>query len=308
MNRLLNLAVIFLAVGVLTSCKTLSVSSVTYQSVRTEFAKPDSIPGNATLGVEYFFDATGQMLVVVYNLTDEVITIDQTKSFLVNTNGVSTSYYDPTIHSTTVGGSESTTSGASFNLGAISSIFGIGGPLGSLMNGTTLNGSNTISSFHANTVTVQDQPTVRIGPRGQIVMSKQFQIIGIGEGSSNSSANNSYIDTRYSVAPLRFSVTICYNVEGHEEFSNKHLESTQKLITNFYVNTSLTKNVAKGRVSDAFTAIYKEKSDALAEPAYIFYVSTNISKKEIIPRPWEDLYYNEIVRNKYMRGSLIDYK
>ena len=300
MCRYIRLAILLLWMVITVSCsnKSLVVSDVTYQSIRTYFAKPEELPSEATIAVEYFIDPSGTILSVVYNLTDEIITIDQTKSFLVNTKGESVSYYDPTIKSTTTGDLESSTSGTSFNLGAIANAFGIGGPLGSLMGGTTLSGSSTAGSFSSNTVTVVDQPKISIGPHGRIVMSKQFKIYNVGKGALKAKTESNFIDSNFSQSPLHFSVTVCYELNGKDNI--------EKLTTDFYVNTNLCKNVTKGKVSDAFTAIYQAKPDALVEPAYIICLSTNMEELDVS-------YYDvtmdpmKIVTN-YAHGSLIDYK
>ncbi len=70
----------------------LSVGSVAYQSLRTEFAQPSSIPDDAKIAVEFFFNSKGEMQPVVYNLTSEVLVLDQTKSCVIIPGGRSVSY------------------------------------------------------------------------------------------------------------------------------------------------------------------------------------------------------------------------
>ncbi|MDE7141307.1 MAG: hypothetical protein K2O33_00230, partial [Muribaculaceae bacterium] len=121
----------------------LSVGSVDYQSLRTDFAQPSSIPKDAKIAVEYFFNSEGRMQPVVYNLTSEILMLDQTKSFVIMPDGSSVSYYDPTVRTTTTGTYSSETTSSFFNLGGIAGALGIGGPLGMLLGATTVGSSHT---------------------------------------------------------------------------------------------------------------------------------------------------------------------
>lgn len=234
---------------------------------------------------------------MVYNLTDNIITIDQTKSFLINTNGQSQSYYDPTIKTSTSGSFNAETSSTSLNLGVISSVFGIGGPLGNLLNATTVGNANTNGSFQSSTVTIFDMPQVRIGPHGKMALSKQFKVAGIGKGNFNSSANT-FVNCKAKNSPLRFSVCISYALED---------EPTNKLVTEFYVNSTILESCSKGKVSDSFSKIYSSKSDALVEPTYMFVINTNLPTKAV------ENFYGDIINlnrvyDTYVHGSLIDYQ
>ena len=74
----------------------------------------------------YVIDTDGSINAVVKNLTTEILTIDQTKSFFIDTNGTSTSYYDPTVTTTSNSSYSSETEGAAFNLGGIANGLGSG--------------------------------------------------------------------------------------------------------------------------------------------------------------------------------------
>ena len=100
------------------SSERLVTSAVAYQSVRTVQYKPE-IPDDATIAVGYSITPYGALVAVVQNLAEEIMIIDQTKSFFVNSDGKSISYYDPTIKTTSNTSLESTTSGATVNLGAV---------------------------------------------------------------------------------------------------------------------------------------------------------------------------------------------
>ena len=132
------------AAGLLSSCSSqkLNVTGVGYQSIRTEFAQ-EPVPEDAKIEVTYFFDTDGSIVPRVKNLTDQVMTIDQTLSFFINTDGRSTSYYDPTVRTTTTTDYASNTTGASVNLGAVAGAFGVGGIVGGVLSGINVGESNT---------------------------------------------------------------------------------------------------------------------------------------------------------------------
>lgn len=290
-----------LAALCLTSCTSgnLVVSRVDYQSIRTTFAQPQKVPEAAKIVSQYLIDPSGLLMVIVYNQTDEILTIDQTKSFFVNTNGSSISYFDPTIHTTTSATYNSSTSGTSFNLGAIASTFGISGsPIGAMLGATSLYDSNTTGTYSGTTVTIQDQPLIHVAPHGKTIMSKQFPIEGVGRNKVH--ANTRIIDVRQKEAPLKFSVCISYSFE--------HMTEPDKLITDFYVNSTYSSPVSGGKVNNAFKQIYAAKPDALAENAYIFNIITNLPSDAHATFFGDDYLNIGHIFSDYVHGSLIDYK
>ncbi len=282
----------------ITSCNTtkLAVPSVGYQSVRTNFAQPKEIPSTAKIAVQYFINASGEVLAVIYNLTDEIITVDQTKSFLVNTDGLSLSYYDPNVYTTSKGEFNSSTGSASFNLGAIANAFGVGGPLGSLLNGTTIGSSSTMGTTTQNSVSVFDQPQVKIGPHGRIALSKQYAS-GIGIPSI-SSVSQTFLRQNYNSSPLKFSICVSYTIGENG--------TPQKLITKFYVNDNIIEPVQKGKVNGAFQSIYEQKTDALAENFFIMNINNNIPLEGY--DMWGGANNEGKVISSYSKGSLIDFQ
>lgn len=135
----------------LASCSSkLTTNHVAYQSVRTKHAQPtvsSPIPDEAKIEVAYTISENGALTAIVYNRTSEIMVIDQTKSFFVNSDGKSTSYYDPTIRTTSITDMSSTSNGASVNLGSIAGALGVGGILGQVANGINVGGSNTAGSI-----------------------------------------------------------------------------------------------------------------------------------------------------------------
>ena len=279
----------FLLVPFLVSCGStqLSTSSVGYQSVRTTHAQPTQtspIPDDAKIAVAYYIGGDGALTAVVYNRTSEVMTIDQTKSFFVNSDGKSVSYYDPTVRSTSVTDMSSVTKGVSVNLGSITSALGIGGPVGLLSNGINLGGSGTSGAAETSTTYVADLPQVSLAPHSNGAMSKTFHITGIGAASLSGSAINQPSLTKEQ-SYCRFSVCISYSIDGGQTFD--------KLVTDFYANSKVIVPVTqKGRVNDALRQVYQTKQDAINEYWWLLNFNYNI------PTGY----------NKRVQGILYDYK
>lgn len=266
-NRLLLAVALFPLLGSCTATTNLVVSNVKYQAIRTPFAQPESIPESAKLAVDYFITPTGVLMPVLYNLTDEIMVIDQTKSFFVNTDGSSTSYYDPTVRTETSTQFGSTTTGASVNLGAVAKAFGVTGAAGTLARGINVGGAQTGGYSNTTTVMIADQQKVNIAPHGSVVMSKQFAVNGIGR-SKNTVWDGNYVDMDAKKSPIRFSVCVTFSADNGKTYD--------KLVTDFYVSSNLVAPVKDGKVSNAFADIYTAKPDALAENVFIFMINNNI--------------------------------
>lgn len=259
----------------LTSCSTqkLVVDKVAYQSLHTTHVQPTAInpiPDEAKIAVVYTISDDGKLTAIVQNRTSEIMIIDQTLSFFVNSTGTSTSYYDPTIRTTSTSELASKTSGASVNLGSIAGALGIGGVAGTLLNGVNVGGSGTRGQEVTNATYIADQPRVSLAPKSSAAMSKVFQVFGLNKISAfhendikqlNLSPDNSY---------CTFSVCISYSLDGGETF--------EKIVTDFYANSRIIMPVTnKGKVNDALRQIYSTKTDALHEPWWMLYFANNIS-------------------------------
>lgn len=273
----------------------LSVSSVAYQSLRTDFAQPQSIAKDAKIAVEYFFNSEGEMQPVVYNLTSEILVLDQTKSFVIMPDGSSLSYYDPTVRTSTTGTYNSQTSGATFNLGGITSALGIGGAIGALANATSVGSFQTDGIIRQNTVSVTDQPYVNIGPKGSVAMSKAYKIKGIGDASY---IGSNVIDVAPGASAVRFSVCVSYSFDDGQNF--------EKLVTNFYISSNISVPVIDRKVSKAFYSIYEQKPDALAENMYLFVMPNNI--KNVTTDVIGEFLVHSNIYDTYIYGSLIDFQ
>lgn len=247
----------------MTSCKTPQrVSHVTYQSVRTTFRQPDEshpIPDEAEIILTYSLSADGALTVLVKNNTDEIMMIDQTNSFFVNSDGSSTSYYDPTVYTTTVSDINSSTRGVSVNAGAVANALGAGSGLTSLLSGVNVGGSNTGGQVTTNVTQVADLPVVSVAPRGTVAMSKVFDVSGIGFITGTN------IDMTQTNSSCRFSVCISYSTDEGENYD--------KLKTDMYVNSEVFAKVQDdSKINDAVREIYKTKPDAIYEPLWLMYL------------------------------------
>ena len=288
MNKSAKIALLLVCI-LISSCGSykLSTTSVAYQSVRTVHSQPTAtapIPDDAKIAVAYTISKEGILTAVVYNRSDEIMTIDQTKSFFVNSNGVSTSYYDPTVRTTSKTDISSTTGGGSVNLGAIAGAFGIGGVVGQIASGINLGGSETTGASVTNTTYIADLPQVSIAPHSNGAMSKNFHIFNIGSEwikEGNTSSPSLTEEQSY----CKFSVCISYSFDEGKSFD--------KIVTNFYANSKIIIPVEKtGNVNDALRKIYISKPDALNEYWWLLKFNSNVSTG-----------YNERVQ-----GVLYDYK
>lgn len=102
---------------------------------------------------------SGRYELEITNKTNKLLYIDLANSFRIESDGTSKSYYNS--ESTTV--SNSSSSGAGINLGAITGAIGVGGTLGTLANGITVGGS----SQGGVTTTYSSDRILTIAPHGK---------------------------------------------------------------------------------------------------------------------------------------------
>lgn len=247
----------------LASCSTIKDKTycVTYQSVRMKYAQPtpeNPIPEEAKIAVGYTISPDGKLTALVYNRTDEIMTIDQTLSFFVNSDGKSTSYYDPTVRTTSTTDLSSSTKGASVNLGAIAGAFGIGGALGQIANGINVGGSGTSGQSVTEATYVSDQPRVSLAPRSNAAMSKVFDVAGLASPAEDN-REIALPQLTQQESPCRFSVCITYSFDGGETFD--------KLVTDFYVESYINVPLkSEGMVNDALKTVTHSKPDLYSTP------------------------------------------
>lgn len=254
----------------LASCSpTRNVSKISYQSFRTTFAQPDKehpIPEEAEIVLMYDISDRGDVNVIVYNRTDEIMTIDQTKSFFVSSNGKSQSYFDPTIRTISQTNSSSTSRGASVNLGSVANLFGVGGTVGSLLSGVNVGGGNTQGTSVTEVTQMADQPTVSLAPRSYAAMSKTFNEPMVGRDVISTN-----IEMTDKTTHCKFSFCISYSLDGGVSY--------KKLVTDIYSNSRIVVPVSENdQLNDAFREIYRMKPDAIYEPFYQLIFDDNIDE------------------------------
>lgn len=226
-------------------------TDIEYQSIRTKFKQSKTIPDDIEILAAYLITDDGQLCVGVENRTDDIIIIDQTLSFFVNSDGISTSYYDPTVHQTSETSSQSNTTGASVNLGIVANALGISGPLGFALGGVNVGGAGSTGSSTTHTTIFSDQQQVALGPKGSVAMSKSFKIKGVGQDNSYVAESSSGLEDK-----CEFSVCISYSVDRGKTF--------KKMVTEFYVNSNIIVPVSKNEnINEALRSIYLTKPDAL---------------------------------------------
>ena len=257
----------------------MKTTGIAYQSIRTRHAQPtqeNPIPDDAEIAVAYQISKYGELTAVVYNRTSEIMTIDQTKSFFVNSNGKSISYYDPTVKTTSKTDMSSLTKGASVNLGSVAGAFGIGGIIGQIANGINVGGSGTDGTATTNTTYVADMPQVSIAPHGKGAMSKSFKVYGIGFDAIENISNNTHLfSLTEEQSNCKFSVCISYSLDEGKTY--------KKLITNFYTNSNVTVPVTSGKeVNASLRNLYSIKPDAVNEPLWFLYFKTKTSKDDYL--------------------------
>ena len=288
--RYRHLLVLAAAMAAISSCSSgrLRTSGVAYQSVRMVNAKNPEEVSKSRIAAGYSITEDGALVIFVKNNSDEVLTIDQTKTFFVNTDGLSTSFYDPTVRTTTVTDMASSTNGASLNLGAITNMLGIGGPLGTLAQGLNVGNESTAGSSTSNTTMIADLPTVSISPHGGGYMTKEFKISGLGRTVLNSDRLESFVAQDSKMSPLRFSVCITYSFDGGATFD--------KLMTDFYVNSQCFVPVGNSRnINDAVRKIVQTYNSAVFEPWWMIHVCNNVLD-------------DKRAHSSFTQGALLDYK
>lgn len=290
MIKTFKVPLLFVVCTLLYSCsvtETLVTPKVAYQSVRNVDYKKE-IPKDAKIATFYTLTEKGELVVAVSNLTSEIMIIDQTMSFFVNSDYQSTSYYDPTVRAKSETDMMSSTKGASVNLGVLGGVLGIGGGIGTLLSGINVGGSVTTGTAITNTSYFSDQPKISLAPKSTGFLSKQFLIKGVGKTYLTTQSSNIFCNSEKE-AVIKFNVCISYSVDGGETFD--------KLITDFYVNSQVISKVTnKGNLNEALRNIYKIKPDALYEPCHLIYFVNNM------PKTVQNVYDTRV------NGILFDYK
>lgn len=275
------------------SCTTtkLAITSVSYQSIRNEKSNlSENPPSNTEIFVVYSITPEGYLDVYVKNLTDEIMSIDRTKSFYLDPKGGSTIYYDPTIKTKTVTHSSTQGRGSTVNLGAIGGALGIGGTVGQILSGINVGSSSTDGTSVTNTSYTIDQPSISIAPKGQASMGRTFYISPIGkEFLSNFEeefgTDYSRIDYTTNDTYCKFGVCISYSLDGGKTY--------KKIVSNFYANSlMLSKIKMNGRINEALRKIYQQNGNALKENWFLLYFNAKKCPDNALNSYYSNLLYD----------------
>ena len=265
MNKL-NFILIICFCGIFTSCGIVrnKTNCVTYQSIRQKYSQPtkeEPIPQEAKITVAYNISLTGELTAIVYNRTSEIMTIDQTQSFFVNSNGISTSYFDPTVKTISSTDLSSNTKGVSVNLGSIASAFGVGGIVGDIASGINVSGSGTKGQAVKEETLIADQPQVSVAPNSTTVMSKVFKIACLDNYKEESRRIITPL-LELEESPYKFSVCISYSFDGGNTYD--------RILTEFYVDSYMNIPLKDGGlVNKALSEIEQNKPDMYNVPWYM---------------------------------------
>lgn len=271
---LLSLSILFIACG---TPQYVNFTGVGYQSIAMQNApknNSEEIPKKAEIAVLVDVDADGEVNVVILNNTDKIMTIDRTKSFFRQSDGLAQVYYNaPTTEYITSSNTEGSGSGIGVNLGAVAGAVGGGGVLGRALSGVTVGGnsSNATTTTTSKVIQTIDQPAITIPAHSKANMGKTFKVEGIGTEFLRSSINQTNDNLMYTYSPEQsytsFTVMIYYTIENKKE---------QNISTNIYANSLLiSKPKKKGAVNDALREMYLSKPDVLDQPWYIMCFKAN---------------------------------
>ena len=267
-SRFYRLGLSLLSAWLLTSCYAYhpEVRGISYQSIQSDNRiTRQQIPSSAEIIVAVGVDKDGNVDVVVQNNTDEIMTIDRTKSFFCDHDGNSTPYYDPTVNVLAESNTSGHTTGASVNLGSVARAVGVGGVAGALLSGVNVGSANQNASTTTNTTYFVDQPTASIAPHSKTSMGGSFKEESFGidmlyelAQDGNTAINKAYTsDDSFSSCKI----IISYSVDEGKSY--------KKIETKLYGNSIIVSLVGQtGRVNDALRMIYMQKPDLFDEDWY----------------------------------------
>ena len=288
--KILIILIALFTLTIITSCKTIKVSGVAYQSMRLNYpVSENEVTSDATIIVYCYINELGALDVKIKNNTDVIMTIDKTKSFFRDGDNNAIPYYDPNIIANTQSTTQGNTAETSVNMGTIANAAGIGGALGTALSGINVAESDSYSTTKSNTTYYIDQPELHIPPHSSASLGKLFTISGIGASflgeailkSSDNIYNNFTSDHTYASCNL----CISYTVDNGNTY--------ETIITDIYANSILISKVKqKGKVNDALRVIYTNKDDVFAEPWFLMHFGSQAYNNDYRSE-------NNYISNKY---------
>ena len=292
------IAISLLLSFLLSSCSDykLFIDNVSYISIRqTEPKNSDNFSQTSTIGLLCDIDEYGNICVYAYNNTDKVMTIDKTKSFFTDGNGISHAFYDPTVNAHASSTTEGTSSSTSVNLGAIATASGVGGSLATALSGINVEDGYSSSTTTTNTTYYIDQPQISIAPHSKRIIDNSYceQSFNI---SGYNRENYTNTDSPYN-AVSSISITLSYSINDGLSYDIIQL----RLFCNSLLVSPITQY---GYVNDALRNILSNKPDAMNEYWYTFCVSGR--EKHLFG--FFDHYYMPYIKNYNKHLSFVTYK
>ena len=231
------------------SCATQGlINEVAYRSFRNsnpvkhEIESLSEIPSTAKIAVGAKINDDYTVDVVVYNLTNQTMSIDRTQSFFVlPTQQIPYYSYQITTHTNTTGSGSS----VGVNLGAVAGALGVGGVVGSALGGVNVGGSSS-ESYSTTTYDI-DVPVIHIPPKGHASMGRAFSIKTIIKSVD---ASNNF-----------FGLCISYSTDRLQSVDNFILQYNM----NKYLVASVRREGAKYYVNEALRKIYISYPDLFKE-------------------------------------------
>lgn len=265
---LLNRIALFCVLSViLISCSSdyLRTDAVHYQSIRKMYRYGDK--DSASIGVAVEVDGSSKDIsITIWNMTDEVMTIDMTRSFFISTDGEFTSFYDPTVRVESTSESESSHGGAIINAGAVAGAFGIGGVVGQTLNGVSVGGGSSSGTVTTNSRYFVEMPQINLPSHISGTLPKNFKEHYIGYCYTS----DTYIEQKMEDAKW-FGIVISYSTDGGRTF----IKYEQK----YYFNASFHVPVEQhGQVNTALRKVLETKTDCVHEPWWMFYEFSGINE------------------------------
>ncbi len=273
----------------LSSCSStyLTVTDVSYVSLKNKHSTKNEAK---TISIKHSINEHGTLEVEVFNRSNEIMTIDRKKSFVV-VRGVSTSFYDPTIKTTTRQTSYSNTRGATVNAGSVANALGAPSAVTQILSGVNVGGSSTSGSSTTKTDYNIDQPMVSIAPNGGIDMGRKFGVGVNGSFLSELSVSNTAQKDiimpaiSYDDSPIKFSVVITYSLDDGKTWNT--------IVSEYYVNALIQTYVRKkGEVNDALRRVMNSSDKIFTDSWSLLYF--NVYSLEYLQSPEKKKYTNSI--------------
>lgn len=256
-----------LVCGIFLSCSPqLSTSTIAYQSIRSD-KQLSSIPDSAMIGIAYSFTSEGALVCVVKNYTDEILTIDQTRSFLIEPSGTSIPFYDPNMTATSTTEFSANSIGGAYGLSGVTGALKLTQTLSSILGGFSFNFSHIKGHAVTHTTIMKESPQISIAAKSHGALPKCQYVKGVGI-SEFVGRTEQFKEFNKEQAECKFSVTLTFSFDNGKTY--------QSINTPFFVSSIAVSNVKEhGKLNDALRSILTRKPDAIYEQWWMLFANDN---------------------------------